>query len=170
MDFDLARPDNPSSILCGRRAVLSRLRQLETITLNQQTPAYFHHTKEPCAHSAYYLPTARCAFVCVVEMPQQFSPSLPDLSPHFQTFFSPFLYFSVFLFLLRFPLTAARVQTELQKEVRLQHVPDLPMDYLSSLSVFHYVSVALFVSPSANRTQLPTQARFYAGYELQGRS
>lgn len=97
MDFDLARPANPSSILCGRRAVLSRLRQLETITLNQQTPAYFHHTKEPCAHSAHYLPTAGCVFVCVVEMPQQFSPSLPDLSPHFQTFFSAP---SIFLFFL----------------------------------------------------------------------
>lgn len=34
-----------------------------------------------------------------------------------------------------------------KEEARLQHVPDLPTDCLGSPSVFHYVSLAAFVSP-----------------------
>lgn len=138
--------------------------------LKSTNPSLFpSHKGAMCTFSILPANSRVCVCVCFRNASAVFSLTSWFISS-FPNFFFPFLHFSVFLFLLCFPLTAAWVQTELKKEVRLQHVPDLPMDHLSSLSVFHYVSVALFVSPSANHTQLPTQARFYAGYELQGRS
>lgn len=53
-----------SSPLGGSCTAHSRLRQLETISLNQQTPAYFHHTKGAiCTFST--LPANSRACVCV---------------------------------------------------------------------------------------------------------
>lgn len=72
-----------SSPLGGSCAAHSRLRQLETISSNQQTPAYFHHTKGAmCTFS-----TQQGVFVSHLKVPHHFPPP-PDLSPRLQTFFS----------------------------------------------------------------------------------
>ena len=63
LDFVLTQPANPLSIPSGSDIAFSCLRQLEAITLNQQTPARLHLTKKPYAHSAYYLYQWPC--VCV---------------------------------------------------------------------------------------------------------
>lgn len=85
-----------------------------------------------------------------LKMPQQFPPPFPDLSPPVQTFF--FLLSNPYFFFLdcfsSSSLTAVEDQASVKKEeARLQHVPDLPTDCLGSPSVFHYVSLAAFVSP-----------------------
>lgn len=60
--FAFSQSANAMSIPGSSRTALSRLRQLETITLNQQTSAHFHHTKKPCAHSANWLCQQSCVF------------------------------------------------------------------------------------------------------------
>lgn len=61
--FDFAQPANSLSMPSSSHTAVSWLRQLEAITLNQQTPGHLHHTKKPCAHSAYNL-CQRAPWVC----------------------------------------------------------------------------------------------------------
>lgn len=89
--FDFTQPANPLSIPCRSDTAFSRLRQLEAITLSQQTPACLHHTKKPCAHSAYYLCQRPCVCVCVWVHSKCLSMAifltLSQISPHAETFF-----------------------------------------------------------------------------------
>ena len=99
-------------IPCRSDTAFSRLRQLEAITLSQQTPACLHHTKKPCAHSAYYLCQRGCVCVCVCvgafKMSQHgyFSYTFPDISSCRDLFLSSPSYAS---------LSAAHIQTNLNK-------------------------------------------------------
>lgn len=108
--FDFTQPANPLSIPCRSDTAFSRLRQLEAITLSQQTPACLHHTKKPCAHSAYYLCQRPCVCVCVgaFKMSQHgyFSYTFPDISSCRDLFLSSSPYAS---------LSAAQIQTNLNK-------------------------------------------------------
>lgn len=71
-------PTSPLSLV----TVLSSPRQLETITSNQQAPARFHHTKNPCALSAHSLRHWIC--VCVLKC-------LHGCTPPPSLFFFPFM-------------------------------------------------------------------------------
>lgn len=117
--FDFTQPANPLSIPCRSDTAFSRLRQLEAITLSQQTPACLHHTKKPCAHSAYYLCQRPCVCVCVWVHSKCLSMAifltLSQISPHAETFF--------FLVpLMHLCLRLRSRPTWINKEVRLQHV------------------------------------------------